>query len=108
MNILQWLRTKKGVSEIMELYVPGSAPRMESDEVIERALEGISVDHLDWTVLDLSIETILNGSAKDVEELHLYSSGNWGVLQQWSGIEGVTRLLKASKTQPIYQRHSNF
>ena len=58
-KILQWLRTKKCVSEIMELYVPGSVPCMESDEVIEKALQGISVDHLDWTVLNLSIETVL-------------------------------------------------
>ena len=93
-KILQWLRTKKSVTEIIELRVPGSTPRAESEEVIAKALCGITVDILDWRVLDLSIDIILRSQAKDVEELHLYSSGNFGVLQQWSGIEGVTLLPK--------------
>lgn len=93
-KILQWLRTKKGVTEIIELRVPGSTPRAENEEVITKALCGISVDILDWRVLDLSIDIISSSCAKDVQELHLYSSGNWGVLQQWSGVEGVTLLLQ--------------
>lgn len=81
-RILQWLREKKGVTEIIELHVPGSTPRTESEEVIEKALYGISVDLLDWQVLDLSVDIVLKSGAKNVEELHLYSSGNWGVFQQ--------------------------
>lgn len=95
-KILQWLRTKKNVTEIIELRVPGSTPRAESEEVIAKALSGISVDILDWRVLDLSIDIIIESRAKNVEELHLYSSGNWGVLQQWSGVEGVTLLPQVS------------
>lgn len=95
-KMLQWLRTKKSVTEIIELRVPGSTPRAESEEVIAKALSGISVDILDWRVLDLSIDIIIESRAKNVEELHLYSSGNWGVLQQWSGIEGVTLLPQVS------------
>ena len=86
------------MSEIIRLRVPGSSPRAETEQVIGSALEGISVDILDWQVLDLSIDIILRGKTKDVQELHLYSSGNWGVLQQWSGVEGVTLLPKVSKT----------
>ena len=97
-RILQWLRRKKKVSEIIRLRVPGSTPRAETEEVIESALEGISVDVLDWRVLDLSIDIILRGRTRDVQELHLYSSGNWGVLQQWSGVEGVTLLQKVRKS----------
>ena len=96
-RILQWLRDKKGITEIIELHVPGSTPRAESEEVIEKALYGISVDLLDWQVLDLSVDIILKSGAKNVEELHLYSSGNWGVLQQWSSIEGVTLLPNVCK-----------
>jgi hypothetical protein len=96
-KILQWLRMKKGVTEIIRLRVPASTPCTESEEVIENALGGISVDVLDWQVLDLSIDIILMTDTKYVEELHLYSSGNWGVLQQWSGVEGVTLLPNVSE-----------
>ena len=101
-RILQWLRFQKGVSEIVKLRVPGSYPRAESEEVIGKALDGFSVDLLDWEVLDLSIDIILKSSTRNVEELCLYSSGNWGVLQQWSGTEGVTLLPKVTTpTDPL-------
>ena len=104
-RILQWLRRKKKVSEIIQLRVPGSTPRAETEEVIQDALEGISVDVLDWQVLDLSIDMIYESRTRDVQELHLYSSGNWGVLQQWSGVEGVTLLPKVSSSEPTPCRY---
>ena len=100
-RVLQWLKVSKGVSEIIRLVVPGSAPRAESEEVIGKALQGISVVSLDWRVLDLSIDTIFNSESKNVEELSLYSSGNWGVLKQWSGPEGVTILPNVSMQQVL-------
>ncbi len=99
-KILQWLRKKKNVTEIVRLRVPGSIPRAESEEFVEKALSGISVHVLDWRVLDLSIDILLNCDAKCVEVLSLYSSGNWGVLQQWSGAEGVALLPKV-KSQKL-------
>ena len=95
-RVLQWLTVTKGVSEILRLIVPGSAPRTEREDVIRNAIRGISVVSLDWRVLDLSIDFILNSKSKNVETLSLYSRGNWGVLQQWSGTEGVTLLPNVS------------
>ena len=91
-RVLQWLRNTENVSEIIQLIVPGSSP----DDVIRDAIRGISVVSLDWRVLDLSIDIIISNESKNVEDLYLYSSGNWGVLQQWSGKEGVTLLPKVS------------
>jgi hypothetical protein len=98
-HILKWLRNNKSVTEVIRLCVPAPEPCTERDEVIEQALEGISVDNLDWQVLDLSIDVLLKSGARNVEILHLYSSGNWGVLQQWSGVEGVTLLPNVSQFQ---------
>lgn len=96
-RVLQWLKAKKEVREIVRLHVPGSAPRAGNEEVIRNALDSICVDTLDWQVLDLSIDVILDGKTKGVRELHLYSSGNMGVLKQWSGEEGVTLLENVSE-----------
>ena len=103
-KVLQWLKDKKGVTEVIELRVPGSDPRAESEEPIQRALSGLSIDELDWGVLDLSIDILLRGATKNIKRLHLYSSGNWGVLQQWSGAEGVALLhrVSISKMSSIY------
>ena len=95
-RVLQWLRDTKGVSKIIRLIVPGSTPRAESEDVIRDAIRGISVVSFDWRVLDLSIDIIIGSASKNVEDLCLYSSGNWGVLQQWSGTEGVRLLPNVS------------
>ena len=95
-RILQWLRTTKCVKGILRLCVPESSPRSESEDVICKALCGISVDVLDWRVLDLSLDVIFCNDSKNLEELYLYGSGNLGVLQQWSGPEGVTILPNVS------------
>ena len=78
------------------MIVPGSAPRAESENVIPEAISGLSIVSLDWRVLDLSIDIIFQSESKGLEELHLYSSGNRGVLDQWSGPEGVILLPKVS------------
>ena len=95
-RILQWLRITKGVREILQLRVPAASPRIESEDVVRKALCGISVAVLDWRVLDLSVAVISSSDSKNVEELYLYGSGNLGVLQQWSGQEGVTMLPNVS------------
>ena len=98
-KVLKWLSGHKGVTKIFRLRVPGSTPRTESEEFVGKALRKISVIQLDWGVLDLSIDILLGCGAKDVEVLHLYSSGNRGVLQQWSGDEGVKLLKKVKFTR---------
>lgn len=95
-KILQWLQKTKSVKEILRLCVPSSSPRSEREDVIRKGLLGISVDVLDWRVLDLSLDVILCNASKNLEELYLYGSGNLGVLQQWCGPEGVTMLPNVS------------
>jgi hypothetical protein len=52
---------------------------------------------LDWRRVDLSICTIL-ACAPNVEELHLYSSGNLAAIDHWLGNHGTSTLTKVRHT----------
>jgi len=93
--VLEWLRNIKGVQKILELRVRDSWQHPHSEEVIEEAIKGFSVEVLDWKRADLSVKAIQE-AAVDVEDLHLYCSGNWTALCHWMGEEGVVSLPKVS------------
>src|SRR5208282_4980410 len=84
---------KRGVRYVLEVTVPDCPIHPHSDEAIIQCLKGLHVRHLDWRKRDLSVATLLQ-AAPEVEEVHLYSSGNLDVLSHWASYEGLYHLPK--------------
>jgi hypothetical protein len=92
-RVLKWLKDVKNVTRIVQLSVEDSFENPHTEETIENAIMPFDIRILKWKRLDLSIDSILC-SAKNVEHLYLYSSGNRAALTQWLGDCGVRRLDK--------------
>ena len=67
-----------------------------SDEAIELALGSFKVEIWEWQKFDICSETIAS-AAPDVEQAHLYWSGNNAVLWGWSEAETLKRMKKWKK-----------
>jgi len=93
LKILNWLRLKGGVQEILEVNVIDDDKEPHSDEAIEMALKGLDVEILNWRKLDLCSDVMCN-AAPNVRVVYLYSSGNKEVLRGWSSASGLARLSK--------------
>ncbi|OIW30896.1 subtilisin-like protein [Coniochaeta ligniaria NRRL 30616] len=91
--IFNWLRDCRDVERVFQVRVDDCRHCPTSEEDIEAALSGLDVKHLDWRRTDLSVSSIV-AAAKNVETLHLYSSGNLAALDHWFGPEGVSLLKK--------------
>ena len=83
----------KGVTHIVEVIVPDCPIHPHKNKDIIESLCSFHVRILDWKKRDLSVE-LLRRASPEVEELHLYSSGNQGILDQWASDEGLCRLEK--------------
>jgi hypothetical protein len=108
---MEWLYSK-GVRRILKLEVEDDRKSVHSDESIQKSLEKIIVEHLDWQKVDLDPRTICQISkkveksspAKDepnrmelgpenqLKELTLRWSGRNAVLRAWSEPEGLPLL----------------
>lgn len=86
-QVLKWLK-ESGVNTIIDLHVPDALYGGHSEEIVENCLALFDqIELLDWKRLDLSLETMK--AARGVHTIWLYSSGNWGALAQWTGVEGL-------------------
>lgn len=92
-NIFKCLYYRKAVTHIIHLEVGSDPDLAESDDAIIQSLEHIEVDELDWKKTDISSHVLLQ-AAPNVRRIHLYSSGNMGVLKSWAAEDGLCRLCK--------------
>ncbi|KAL6692896.1 hypothetical protein J3F84DRAFT_401937 [Trichoderma pleuroticola] len=91
MEILFKLLRDKGVRHIVKVIVFDLEAPPHSDESIERCLSGFkSIEILDWRKVDLCPETIFK-ACHNVVELHLWWSGNNGILMAWSAPGGLAK-----------------
>jgi hypothetical protein len=56
----------------------------QSEEAIQQSIIPFNVEVLDWRRTDLSIRTIRT-AASNVRVLHLFCSGGWAALSDWTG-----------------------
>jgi hypothetical protein len=91
----QWLRDK-GVQRILKVIVDDLQEPAHSDEAIEEALKGFSVEILDWRKLDICPETICKAS-DELREVYLRWTGNNATLRAWSEPEGLKKLQQLRK-----------
>ena len=96
MKILFEFLRKKKVRRIVRLIVADRDKIAHSDEAVEIALRGFEVEIWDWQKFDICTETIAS-AAPDVEEIHLYWSGNNAVLRGWSDEEVIERMKELKK-----------
>lgn len=82
-DVLLWLR-QKGVQRILKLVVRDNQSLQCQDETIEKALRDWDIRYLDWNKLDMSIDIIQRGGAKNLVELCLTSSGSNTALIGWT------------------------
>ncbi|OJJ79396.1 uncharacterized protein ASPGLDRAFT_85848 [Aspergillus glaucus CBS 516.65] len=95
--VLKWLKDTKGVKQIIKLVVRDDKDGPCSDEVIERCLKIYDIRYLDWQKEDICVQTLLEGQAKNLVEVSLYSSGKDSTLWSWSSNDGLHRLEKLKK-----------
>lgn len=92
--VLKWLKDTKGVKQIIKLVVRDDKDGPCSDDVIERCLKTYDIQYLDWQKEDICVQTLLEGQAKNLVEVSLYSSGKDSTLWSWSSNDGLRRLEK--------------
>lgn len=80
--VMDWLqRRKTPVTQILELSVPDRLFCPHSDDDVRSCVVGWGIRVLNWRKLDLYLRNLTDKD--DLEELHLYSSGNKSVHEQW-------------------------
>lgn len=85
--------SEKGVRYIIRLEAGSDPDLAESDEAIIELLKPFKLDELDWKKTDISSHVLLE-AVPDIRRLHLYSSGNLGVLKSWAATDGLCKLSK--------------
>lgn len=93
--ILDWLREVKGVSRVLKLRVLDSRHRPHSEQTIEKAIQFLDIEELDWKRLDLSTK-VIEVAAQKVHTLHLYASGSWTPVYHWTSPGGLDSLKVSS------------
>jgi hypothetical protein len=94
--LFKWLKGERNVKTILKVIVDDLQEPAHSDEAIEIALKGMSVEDWDWRKTDLCLEVIYT-VAPAVRIVHLYWSGNNATLRGWSEPEGLAKLEKLEK-----------
>ena len=94
--IFAFLREEKKVERIIHVIVADQNGIAHSDAAIESSLKDFKVEIWEWQKFDICTETIAN-AAPDVEQVHLYWSGNNAVLRGWSDAEVLKRMGKLKK-----------
>ncbi|KIW98644.1 uncharacterized protein Z519_00305 [Cladophialophora bantiana CBS 173.52] len=92
-----WLHDK-GVTNIIKVIVDDLEPPSHKDESIQNALKKFDIEILDWRKIDLCPDTICR-SCPNLREVHLWWSGNNGILRAWSEPEGLARLERLEAIQ---------
>ncbi|EFX04256.1 intracellular serine protease [Grosmannia clavigera kw1407] len=108
-ELFGWLK-EKNVRKIRKLRIPDSTTSPLSDAFVqEHILDAFEIQVLDWRRLDVNLDCIINTAsreprpnAKALEELRLYSSGNWSVLYHWMSDEGLCKLPQARHPYPLF------
>jgi hypothetical protein len=88
--LFTWLH-RKGVRNIIKVIVDDRPVPSHSDESIEAALKDLDIEILDWSKVDMCPKTI-QVACPTVRELHLWWSGNNGMLRSWSEPDGLAQL----------------
>jgi hypothetical protein len=84
-KLFDWLY-RKGVRTILDLNIPDNQLQPLSDErMLEDVFQRFDIRTLDWRRLDVNVDLFLDKQPK-LQELNLYSSGNWSVLYHWSNV----------------------
>ncbi|KAI0888606.1 uncharacterized protein GGS22DRAFT_61008 [Annulohypoxylon maeteangense] len=99
--LFNWLRGK-GVRHIIKVIVLDQEFPAHSDESIELALKDFNIEVLDWRKTDLCPGTI-RIACPGVTELHVWWSGNNGILRAWSAPDGLAKL---ENLKDVYIRSS--
>ncbi|WDK15202.1 hypothetical protein CGRA01v4_06483 [Colletotrichum graminicola] len=101
-----WLK-EKGVKRILKVIVDDLEPPHHSDESIEKALESIDVDVLDWRRPDLDPVTLAR-VGKCLREVYLQWSGRNTVLRAWSEPDGFAKIptLKSTHLNQVEELES--
>ena len=90
--LFEWL-SLQNVRTIIDCIIPDSllCP-LDDDFITKNLFQRFSIERLDWRKLDLNLDLLLRLKMKDwqcIEEMKLYSSGNWGVLFYWASVDGL-------------------
>lgn len=97
-RVLDWLRDKKNVKNIIELIVLDRLVNPHDEIKIGDQVKMFGVEILNWRILDLSISVFGNSrfdepsALQQIRELHLYTSGKRAVLSHWLGEDGIRTL----------------
>lgn len=101
-GVLQWIRDQK-VDQILSLRVLDRLHGPHQEDIIGKWTSDFSINELNWRRLDLSIyalckdgEGTLRPNITALNTVHLYSSGNIGVIEHWFGTEGLKQLPSVS------------
>ncbi|KAE9368896.1 hypothetical protein N431DRAFT_547753 [Stipitochalara longipes BDJ] len=94
--LFKWLKGERSVKTILKVIVDDLQEPAHSDEAIEAALKGMSVEDWDWRKTDLCLE-VIHAVAPTARIVHLYWSGNNAILRGWSEPEGLAKLEKLEK-----------
>lgn len=84
------LLARKGVQKIITRKIHDDRNYPHSDESMEY-LSKFEIEHWDWIRDDIS-SNVLQIAASKASALHLYSSGNSSVLNDWASPDGLCRL----------------
>lgn len=105
-KFFHWLYKTKGVKHIIMLEVDDKAARSHCDQAIVEVLERFDVEILNWQKVDLCPLVIQQASQRwsRFHELHLWWSGNNGILRGWSDSEGLA-IIASLKTVHLYEEY---
>jgi hypothetical protein len=90
-----WLQDQKKITSIIELSIPDNHVSPLSEDTVEQhILCNFDIHVLDWRKLDINLRFLTESerAKNSLRKLHLYSSGNWGVLYHWASKDGLLKL----------------
>lgn len=106
-RFLKWLLREKHVKSIKELNIPDDHEWPLSESLVKiKMLQEFDVQVLDWRKLDLDLRILTeynyasSSILKNLTELKLYSSGNWGTLYHWASKDGLLSFPNV-RTRPL-------
>ncbi|CAD6442393.1 bb52b886-4da0-4df4-8be6-03664f8edd25 [Sclerotinia trifoliorum] len=92
-EFFNWLKNEKEITHIVMVTVDDLKDPPHSDEALEKSLEGLDIEILDWRKWDLDPKTIQDACKKsNLREVHLYWKGNNAILRAWSEPDGLVKM----------------
>ncbi|KAI0858846.1 hypothetical protein F4860DRAFT_526736 [Xylaria cubensis] len=95
-DFFKYIKVKYSLKKILRLQVDELVDHPCTDALIESALSGINIDTLDWRKTDMCAQMVVN-VVPNVQSLHLYCSGNRGILLNWSASDALPLLPNLKK-----------